>query len=66
MFKRVAGPWRLPSFSEAQPQTARVRKGRDTVVRRVRAPGQRPAGADWEPGSMLPTSPPIGTLGKNF
>ncbi|CAN0451739.1 unnamed protein product, partial [Rangifer tarandus platyrhynchus] len=45
--------WRgLPSFSETQPQTARVRKGRDTVVRRVRAPGQRPAGADWERGSI--------------
>ncbi|XP_026957055.1 uncharacterized protein [Sagmatias obliquidens] len=46
--KRVADPRRLHSFSETEPQTARVREGWDTAVRERAFLAQRPLSAERE------------------
>ena len=64
--KRVADPRRLHSFSETEPQTARVREGWDAAVRERAFLAQRPLSAGWAKGCVFPTSPPIAAFLKNF
>lgn len=64
--KRVADPRRLHSFSETEPQTARVRESWDTAVRERAFLAQRPLSAGWARGCVFLTSPPIAAFLKNF